>query len=113
MKHDVMEIDVAKVPYEFDILLAGELFRIGVNYNETAKFFTLNLAKKDKETGNYTEICPSEPVVYGVPLWNDVYKNGRFPAVTIIPLDESGENNAVTFDNLNRTVFLALDNGES
>ena len=39
-----------------------------------------------------------------------VFVNGKYPAVDIVPYDESGENNAVTFDNLNETVFLCIDN---
>lgn len=112
MNNDVIEIDVSRVPYEFDIVLADETFRIGVEYNETGAFFTLSLSKKDEETGEFVEVCASEPLVYGVPLWNDVYKNGKFPALVIIPYDESGEANAVTFDNLGRNVFLIVDNAE-
>lgn len=112
MKNDVIEIDAARVPYEFDIVLADETFLIGVEYNETGNFFTLSLAKLDETTGEYVEVCASEPLVYGVPLWKDVYKSGKFPALVITPLDESGEANAVTFDNLGRNVFLVIDNAE-
>ena len=112
MKHDVIEIDASSVPYEFEIVLADETFKIGVEYNETGKFFTLSLSKLDEETNEFVEVCAGEPVIYGVPLWNDVYRNGKFPALVIIPQDESGEANAVTFDNLGRNVFLVVDNEE-
>lgn len=112
MKNDVIEIDASRVPYEFDIVLADETFKIGVEYNETGKFFTLSLSKLDEETAEFVEVCAGEPIVYGVPLWQDVYKHGKFPALVIIPSDESGETNAVTFDNLGRNVFLIVDNGE-
>ena len=112
MKHDIIEIKKDRVPYEFDISLANETFRIGVEYNETAAFFTLKLSKKNEETGNYDEVCAGEPLVYGVPLWNDVYRSGKFPAPVIIPYDESEGANAVTFDNLGRNVFLIIDNLE-
>lgn len=110
MKRDIIEINKELIPYEFDISLANETFRIGIDYNETAAFFTLSLSKRNEDTGAYDEICAGEPIVYGVPLWNDVYKSGKFPAPVIIPYDESGESDAVTFDNLNRTVFLTIDN---
>lgn len=112
MKHDIIEIKKENIPYEFDILLGDETFRIGVNYNETAEFFTLNLAKLDETTGEFVEVCAGEPLVYGVPLWNDVYRSDKFPALVIVPYDESGESNAVTFDNLERLVFLVIDNSE-
>lgn len=112
MKHDVIEISTEQVPYEFDISIANETFRIGVEYNETGGFFTLALAKRNEDTGLYDEVCAGEPIVYGVPLWNDVYRSGKFPLPVITPLDESGENNAVSFDNLGRTVYLCIEDME-
>ena len=110
MKHDYIKVDRDNIPYEYDITLSDENFRIGVEYNETAEFFTFRLSKLDEETGKYVEICAGEPIVYGMPLWNDVYRSGKFPALAIVPLDESGESNAVTYDNIEKTVFLMIDN---
>lgn len=110
MKRDIIEIDKDLVPYEFDIVLADETFKIGVNFNETAELFTLDLSKLDEESGEYETICKGEPIIYGKALFSDVFVNGKYPAVDIVPYDESGENNAVTFDNLNETVFLCIDN---
>ena len=111
MTRDIIEIDTSSIPYDFEIVLADETFKIGVNYNETADLFTLSLAKLDEDTGEFTEVCAGEPIIYGKPLWNDVFISGKYPALVIVPYDESGENNAVTFDNLNSTVFLTIDNG--
>lgn len=110
MKRDIIEINKGLVPYEFDIVLADETFKIGINFNETAELFTADLSKLNEESGEYEEICKGEPIVYGKKLWEDVYITSKYPAVDIVPLDESGENNAVTFDNLNETVFLCIDN---
>lgn len=110
MKRDIIEINKELVPYEFDIVLADETFKIGVNFNETAELFTLDLSKLDEESGEYEVICKGEPIIYGKPLFSDVFINGKYPAIDIVPFDESGENNAVTFDNLNETVFLCIDN---
>lgn len=112
MKRDIIEINREIIPYEFDIVLADETFKIGVNYNNTAELFTLDLSKLDEESGEYETICKGEPVIYGKPLWEDVYINGKYPALVIIPIDESGEYNKVTYDNLNKTVFLCIDNTE-
>lgn len=102
----VLEIKKALIPYQTDIVLGGELFTLHFNYNATARLFTVDLYK------NGTLICAGEPIVYGIPLWKDVYRAGLFPMVDIVPLDPSGESNAVTFDNLCSTVLLMLDNGE-
>lgn len=113
MQRDIIEINKKLIPYEFNIVLADETFLIGVNYNKTADLFTLDLSKLNIETGEYDEVCKGEPIVYGKPLWEDVFISGKYPAVDIVPIDESGENNAVTFENLNETVFLAIDNSEN
>ena len=102
---DVLEINKDLLPYRCNILLAGELFELKFAYNATAALFTVDLYK-DGEL-----ICAGEPIVYGVPLWQDVYKSATFPALTIVPKDTSGEANAVTFDNLGETVLLIVENG--
>lgn len=105
MVRDRIKINKSLIPYKFDITLAGEVFQLGIKYNEFADIFTVSLTK-DKEL-----ICSGEPVVYGVPLFQDVYVGGKYPALRIVPYDESNENNAVTWDNLEETVFLVIDNG--
>lgn len=102
---DVLEIKKELLPYECSILLAGEQFGLKFNYNATADLFTVDLYR-DGEL-----ICAGEPVVYGVPLWQDVYRADTFPAVDIIPIDPSGELSKVTFANLGETVLLIIDNG--
>lgn len=102
---DILEIHKGLIPYECSILLAGELFGMQINHNASADLFTVDLYR-DGEL-----ICAGEPMIYGVPLWKDVYKAGTFPAIDIIPVDPSGESNVVTFDNLNETVLLVIDNG--
>lgn len=102
---DILEIKKDLIPYECTILLAGEQFGMQFNYNATADLFTVDLYR-DGEL-----LCAGEPIVYGIPLWHDVRKADTFPALDIIPLDPSGESNAVTFDNLGETVLLIVDNG--
>ena len=102
---EVLEIRKDILPYECNILLAGELFGLQFNYNAAADLFTVDLYR-DGEL-----LCAGEPIIYGIPLWQDVYKADTFPAVTIVPLDPSNEANAVTFDNLGTSVLLIVDNG--
>lgn len=104
MKYDRMPINKNMLPYNFRILLGDELFNLAVSYNESHDFFTIALIKDD------ILICSGEPIMYGVPLFHDIYKVGKYPALDIIPFDESGENDRVTFENLNETVFLQVDN---
>ena len=105
MVRDKIEINKILIPYSFNITLGGEVFEIGVNYNEYADMYTLSLTK-DREL-----ICAGEPIVYGVPLFNDIYVRGKYPSITIVPYDDSGENATVTKNNFGETVFLVIDNG--
>lgn len=104
LKKDRILIEKTLIPYTFNILLADELFTITVNYNEKHDLFTFALEK-----GGET-ICEGEPIIYGFPLFRDIYISGKYPALDIIPIDESGEQNTVTLKNFNETVFLTIDN---
>ena len=97
---DCIEINKDLVPYQFNILLADEWFELYVDYNATADLFTVTIYKDD-------EMVCTEPLILGVPLFNDVYQPERFPSVTLVPYGE-GEN-AITFENLGETVFLTVD----
>lgn len=104
MKKDTMEINKDMIPYSFDILLADELFNLTVSHNEKHDIFTFALRK------NNEIICEGEPIIYGVPLFQDIYMARKYPAIDIIPIDDSGEQDTVTFENLNETVLLTVDN---
>lgn len=93
------------IPYGFYIALGKEKFNLRFAYNRTADLFTVSLYREG------TLLCANEPVVYGIPLFQDVYESGRFPAVRIVPWDESGNEDTVTWENFGSTVFLTLDNG--
>lgn len=93
----------ALIPYSFDIALPDEVYSISVSYNPTADLFVLGLFK------NGTALCTGEPVVYGVPLFSCIAADENAPKISIVPLDESGTYNKVTFDNLNETVFLTVE----
>lgn len=105
MIRDKVKINKSLIPYKFDIILAGEIFEIGIKYNEYADLFTISLTK------NKELICSGEPIVYGIPLFQDIYVSEKYPALRIVPYDESHENEAVTWDNFEETVFLMIDNG--
>lgn len=103
---EVLEIKKDLLPYECAMQLAGEMFTLRFDYNAMAELFTVDLYK-DGEL-----LCAGEPIVYGIPLWQDVYRADTFPAISIVPMDPSGEYDQVTYDNLSSTVLLVIDNGE-
>ena len=101
---DRIEINKELIPYTFDILLSGKTFTIRVDYNASGNLFVLSLYKDGKL------IRAGQPLIYGTRLWETVYVSGEYPMEDIVPFDESGQSIAVTFDNLNNTVFLVIDN---
>ena len=100
---DIIEIEKELLPYNFDIVLAGEKFNMAIDYNKAADLFTCTLSK------NGEVVVYNEPLVYGVELFADVYRADYFPAISIVPLDEAGNENTITYDNFGKTVFLTID----
>lgn len=100
---DIIEVDKEQMPYSFNIALSGEEFNLEFMYNKTADLFTCTL-KKDGEVVVY-----NEPLIYGVELFADVYKADYFPAISIVPIDEAGNETAITYENFGKTVFLTID----
>lgn len=92
------------IPYTFNILLGDDLFLLSVDYNATGDFFTLGLADSE---GNV--IARSEKLVYGMELFGDIYNPTKFPCLTIVPYDNSENEEAITWDNFGETVFLNIE----
>lgn len=95
-----IEINKELVPYQFSILLADEWFDLYIGYNKMADMFTVTLYKDD-------ELISTEPLIFGVPMFQDVYQPGIFPAITLVPYGANEQ--VVTFENLGETVFLTVD----
>ena len=103
---DRIEIELDLMPYNFDIVLAGELFNLEFFYNSVGDFYTVTLRSGDDV------FAYNEPIVYGVELFKNVYIADKFPRLSIVPLDESGTNEVANKATFNRTVFLTIDNDE-
>ena len=103
---DRILVDKTLMPYSFDILLGAEWFNLGFKYNETAGLFTVTLSKDDEV------IVYDEPLMYGYPLFNDLYQSGIYPMLEIVPWDESQQETTVTYDNFGETVFLTIQQGD-
>ena len=101
---DRIEIEKELVPYNFDILLAGENYNLEFFYNTIGDFDTVTLRKEDDV------LVYNEPIIYGVELFKNVYVADKFPRLTIIPLDESGTDLVANGTTFNNTVFLIIDN---
>ncbi|SFL09740.1 hypothetical protein SAMN03159341_103192 [Paenibacillus sp. 1_12] len=97
----IINIDKKKIPYRFEILLAGSLFEMEFHYNPDFNYFTVDLFK------NKELIVFGEKLVYGLPLFHDIV-DSRLPDVGLIPLDASGQTVEVNAQTLGETVFLTV-----
>lgn len=88
-------------PYRFEILLGAEPFEIEVRYNADFDFFTVDLYKDGEAL-----VC-GEKLVYGVPLFVDVFDQ-RFPVLQLVPKDDAGLEARVGYSTLGETVFLQV-----
>lgn len=104
---DRIPISKALMPYKYNIELGGNIFIMEFKRNSYTDTFTVSLYNSGGEV-----LCYNEPIVYGVPLFKDVYEQS-FPAVEIVPCDESGQENTVNSENLGKTVFLNIFNSEN
>lgn len=100
---DIIEIEKSEIPCSFDIVLGAEEFNLLFKYNEKADLFTCTLSKDDNV------LVYDEPLIYGVPLFKDVYDSATFPCLDIVPYDESGEEKTVTYENFGKKVLLTID----
>ncbi len=94
---------MAAIPYRANIVLGAEAFAVEVHYNSRLDGYVVHLYRGEML------VCGGELVVYGRPLWADVYEPGLYPALRIVPLDESGTADAATKATFGRLVFLTID----
>lgn len=102
-KRNYIDFDKEEVPVVFDIELGEESFTIGINYNQTNDFFSVDLWDSE---GNV--IVLGEKMILNTPLFDDLIDE-RLPGPQIVPMDESGIEKRVTYDNFGVTVFLFID----
>lgn len=105
MKKDKILIEKNQIPYRFSIPLDAERYMLEIRYNSEVDLFTVGLYN------NAGKLLCVEPIIYNAELFKQHYKAGIYPALKIVPLDESGETTAVTWGNFGETVFLLIENG--
>lgn len=104
MRKDRIIIEKSLIPYSFAIPLNDVTFIMEIRYNSEADLFVVGLYDRERNL-----IC-TEPITYGAELFKPQYQSGIYPAMRIIPLDDSGSTDIVTWDNMNEKVFLMIDN---
>lgn len=104
MRKDRILIEKSLIPYSFSIPLNDVTYILEIRYNSEIDIFTVGLYDRD-----YNLIC-IEPITYGAELFKPQYQAGIYPAMRIVPVDDSGNTDAVTWDNMNEKVFLTIEN---
>lgn len=104
---DIIEIEKEEIPYNFDIVLDNDEYNLEFQYNQISDLFTCTLSKEDEV------LVYNEPLIYGVPLFNDIDDSENFPYIRLIPYDISQQENEVTYKNFEETVFLTIDDNFS
>jgi hypothetical protein len=102
-RRNYIDFDKEEVPVVFDIDLAEQQYTIGINYNQTNDFFTVDLWDTLANP-----LVLGEKMVLNRPLFGDLVDN-RLPGPALVPMDESGKENRITYDNFGVTVFLFID----
>ena len=104
MDYQFIPIQKNMIPYQFDIAFDSRTFTWEIRYNAQADFFTVDLSRNDEL------IVAGEKIVYGRLLFEN-QQHLDVPTVPIIPYDLAQNENRVSWDNLNETVFLWLPQG--
>ncbi|WP_150284359.1 hypothetical protein [Rummeliibacillus sp. TYF-LIM-RU47] len=103
MKRSYIDLDVSEIPVQFEIDLEQDNYTMGINYNETFDFYTVDLWDDEGSI-----IVLGEKVVLNRPLFESIVDE-RLPAPSIVPFDESGIATDVSKENFYKTVFLTID----
>ena len=96
-------IDKYSLPEKFEIPLGNTNYIFEVDYNQTEKFFTVDLYDID-----HTPIAIGERMVIDERLWQDIVDT-RLPSADLVQMDESGASKEITFENFGIQVFLYID----
>lgn len=104
---DYIDVEKDLIPETFYIDLADETFKFKFSYNETGDFFTIDLYLSD-ERGEDVEIIMGEKLTLNKPLWSDI-GSILLPAPQLVPMDISGQETRITWENFGKTVFLYIN----
>lgn len=96
-------IDINKdlIPYRFEMTLGEKTYIFEIGYNTLEDYFTIDLLKEDEP------IVLGEKIVYGKPLFLSA-QHKDIPNINIMPYDLSENTNRITFENMNKDVFLFI-----
>lgn len=96
-------VDKLHLPERFEFPFGKNIYIIGVNWNESGQYFTVDLFEP-----NLNPIALGERVVANQELWANL-TDPRLPFESVVPMDESNPDTDITFENFGETVKLYID----
>lgn len=100
---DQIEIDRDSIPYSFDLDIEEVSFTFGIKYNDVSGLFSVSLSTIDG-----TKIVDDDPLILNQPLFYG-RTDPKLPVWSIVPMDESGQETEITWDNFGTSVLLLID----
>lgn len=101
--HDYIPISSDDIPYQQEIDLDSGSYLFGFQWNGIDQSLTVDIYQLDG-----TPIWLGEVATLNQPLWRGINAPG-LPTETIIPMDESGNEDEIDLGNLGDTVQLCID----
>lgn len=96
-------VEKNQLPERFEIPFGNISYIFRVDYNKSQNIFTVDLYNLQNNP-----IVLGESLRLNEKLWQDII-DPRLPSIDIIPMDESGQETEITFENFGNTVFLCID----
>jgi len=100
---DRLMVNKYDFPTMYEVTLGTRTFNFEFMYRESTGAFYVNLYDE-----NEAPLVLGERLVYGQPLFA-LINDERLPDEDIIPMDESGHETGITWDNFGNTVFICID----
>lgn len=92
-----------QLPETFNITLSGQNYYVTISYNEVNDRLYLTLEDED-----YEDLITNEKLVAGERLFAGVV-DMNLPREDLVLIDETGQATCVNFANVNRDIFIAID----
>lgn len=102
-------INKNNIPEQFTINFGGDAYTIRVDYNMTFDYFTISLYKVLEN--ELQPIILGEKLVLGKYVWSDFIPD-ILVGPQLIPLDLSGKEQRINYENFGESVFLYVDDQE-
>lgn len=104
----VIPIQKELVPYEFDIRLENKIYTMFIDYNSIGDFFTVSLSLGDTKLVEGQKLVLNREVFKDLAEDNEGNYDENYPYNIIIPIDISGKEQTVNYENFGVKTFVYM-----